>query len=66
MFDNWIKPICSEANGVCVNVVRNLNPSILHENIDQILVNSLLGLLNCEIGGLECHIFTTEYKTRVH
>jgi len=28
-------------------------------------VNSLHGLLNCEIGGFHCHVITTEYKTRV-
>ena len=35
---------------------------ILHGYIDQTLVNSLHGLLNCEIGGLDCHVITTEYK----
>ena len=39
---------------------------ILHGNIDQTLVNSLHGLLNCEIGGLDCRIIITEYKTHVH
>ena len=39
---------------------------VVHENIDQTLVNSLHGLLNFEIGGLYCHAITTEYKTRVH
>ena len=34
--------------------------------IDQTLMNSLHGLLNCEIGGLDCHSITTEYITRVH
>ena len=33
---------------------------ILYTNIDQHLVNSLHGL-NCEIGGLECRVITTEY-----
>jgi len=28
-------------------------------------VNSLHGILNCEIGGLDCRIITTEYRTRV-
>ena len=23
-------------------------------------------ILNCEIGGLDCHVITTEYRTRVH
>jgi len=35
-------------------------------NIDQTLVNSLHGLLNCEIGGLVCHVIITEYITHVH
>ena len=39
---------------------------VLYTNIDQKLVNSLHRLLNCEIGGLDCHIITTEYRTRVH
>ena len=39
---------------------------IVYTNIDQILVNLLHGLLNCEIGGLDCHIMKTEYRTRVH
>jgi len=37
----------------------------LYTNIDQTLVNSLHGLLNCEIGGLDCHVITIEYITRV-
>ena len=39
---------------------------ILLTNIDQKLVNSLHRLLNCEIGGLDCRVITTEYRTRVH
>jgi len=35
----------------------------LYTNIE--LVNSLHGLLNCEIGGLDCRVITTEYRTRV-
>jgi len=38
----------------------------LYTNIDQTLVNSLHRLLNCEIGGLDCHVTTTEYRTLVH
>ena len=34
-------------------------------NIDQKLVDSLHGLLNCEIGGLDCRVITTEYRTHV-
>ena len=30
------------------------------------LVNLLHGLLNCEIGGLDCRVITTEYRTSVH
>jgi len=37
--------------------------TLLYTNIDQKLVNSLHRLLNCEIGGLDCHVFTTEYRT---
>ena len=44
----------------------NIFKLILYTNIDQKLVNSLHRLLNCEIGGLECHVITTEYRTRVH
>jgi len=33
---------------------------IIYTNIDQTLVNSLHGLLNCEKGGLGCHVITTE------
>ena len=29
-------------------------------------MNLLHGLLNCEIGVLDCHVITVEYKTRVH
>jgi len=32
---------------------------VLYTNIDQ-------KLLNCEIGGLDCHVITTEYTTCVH
>jgi len=30
------------------------------------LVNSLHGLLNCETGGLDRRVITTECRTRVH
>jgi len=39
---------------------------VLHPNIDQKLVNSLHRLLNCEIGGLDCHVITKTYTTSVH
>ena len=39
---------------------------LLHGNIDQTLMNALLGVLNCLIGGLGCHVITIEYRTRVH
>ena len=39
---------------------------ILYTNIDKTLMNSLHILLNCEIGGLDCRVITTEYRTRVH
>jgi len=39
---------------------------VLYVNIDQTLVNSLHGLLNCKISGLACRVITTEYRTCVH
>ena len=39
---------------------------VLYTNIDQKLVDSLHGLLNCDIGGLDCCVITREYTTRVH
>jgi len=39
---------------------------LLYTNMDEKLVNSLHRLLNCEIGGLDCCVITTEYTTRVH
>ena len=35
-------------------------------NIDQTLMNSLQGLLNCKIGELDIHVKTTEYRARVN
>ena len=29
-------------------------------------MNTLHGLLNCEIGGLDWHVITTKYRTRLH
>jgi len=29
-------------------------------------VNTLHGLLNCEVGGIDCRVITREYRTRVH
>ena len=34
--------------------------------MDQTLMNSLHKLLNCEIGGLDRHVITTEYRTHAH
>ena len=39
--------------------------TILYTKNDQKLLNSLHGLLNCEIGGLDCRVITTEYRPRV-
>ena len=38
---------------------------VLYTNIELKLVNLLHGLLNCEIGGLDRRVITTEYGTRV-
>jgi len=37
---------------------------VLYTNIDLKLVNTLQGLLNCEIGALDCHVITTEYRNK--
>ena len=39
---------------------------LVYANIDQTLMYSLHRLLNCEIGGLYCHVITVEYRTHVH
>jgi len=39
---------------------------VLHGNNDQTLVNPLHGQLDFEIGGLDCPLFTTEYRTHVN
>ena len=39
--------------------------TLLYTYIDPTLVNSLHWLLNCKIGWLDCHVITTEYRTRV-
>ena len=53
-----------------IEISKNERHGITHNtyytNIDQTLVNSLHGLLNCEIGGLDCHVITTEYRTCVY
>ena len=43
--------------------VHNLNVTLLHGNIDQTLVNTVHGLLNCKISGLDSHVITAEYRT---
>jgi len=40
--------------------------NLLHGNIDQALVNALHGLLNCEIGGLDCRVITIENITHAN
>ena len=52
--------------GILCSIVVQCMCMVLHGNIDQTLVNPLLCLLNCEIGGLDYHVSTTEYRTRVH
>ena len=41
-------------------------PRLLYGTIYQTLLNSLHGLLICEISGLDCCVITIEYRTRVH
>ena len=51
---------------ICFAKYTYLLPWILYTNIDKTLPNSLHRLLNCAIGGLDCRVITTEYRTRVH
>ena len=37
---------------------------LLYKKIDQKLMKSFHRLLNCENGGLDCRVITTEYRTR--
>jgi len=46
--------------------LSHIQPHVLYRNIDQTLVNSLHGLLNCEIGGLEFRVITADYLSSVH
>ena len=51
----------------CLNILIQYKMHVLYRNIDQTLVNSLQGLLNFEIGGLDCRFFFSpkDCKTRV-
>ena len=49
-----------------VPAIEHVGLPVLYTNIDQKLMNSLHRLLNCEIGGLDCRVITTEYRTSVH
>ena len=46
----------------------NTKHGLLKCNVDksrnQLQTNIDLKLVNCEIGGLDCHVITTEYRTR--
>ena len=46
--------------------IRAVLVNIVHTTSYQTLVHSLHGLLNCEIGRLDCHSIPTEYRTRDH
>ena len=46
--------------------LSHIQPHVLYRNIDQTLVNSLHGLLNCEIGGIEFRVITADYLSSVH
>ena len=50
----------------CFDNPANVLEAVLYTNIDQTLLNSLHGLLNCEISGLDCHAITKEYRTLFH
>ena len=72
----WLEWIRGQIIGQQLALIKTVNVSgklltfcvsaLLYTNIDQTLVHSLHGRLNCEIGGLDCCVITTEYRTRVH
>jgi len=45
---------------------RFIEIRVLYTIVDQKLMNSLHRLSNCEIGGLDYRVITTEYRTRAH
>ena len=47
-----------------LSIIKVNKTVVLYRNIDQKLVNSLHGLLNYEIGGLDCHVITIDYKNK--
>ena len=49
-----------------LNTSTDTSIVVLYKHIDQTLMNSFHGLLHCEIGGLDCSVITTEYRTQVH
>ena len=62
---------CHEVNncslsGHFLKTTNCIVKQVVYGKIDQTLVNSLHRLLYCEIGGLDCRVITTEYRTRVH
>ena len=59
-------PSCLFCGSFLQSGILSINVYVYYTNIDQILVNLLHILLNCEIGGLDCDIMKTEYRTRVH
>ena len=74
----WYVELCVTLEGAkwieCMGIIYKYWPDTrefitrtveLYTNIDQTLVNSLHGRLNCEIGGLDCHVITW-YMSRVH
>ena len=64
---SWLYHCCHFAvSGDNYNDVNDPTGNIVYTHIYNTLVYSLHGLLNCEIGGLDCHVITTEYRTRVH
>ena len=63
-FEKQISIVISHgALNISYEFVNELNFGILNvninTNIDQTLVSALHGLLNCEIDGLDCRVFTT-------
>ena len=60
-----VSPLLAKRNLTYIHV-ETVYVDVFCTNIDQTLVNSLHRMLNCGISGVNCHVITTEYRTRVH
>ena len=59
----WLKWLDSV---LLVDITTSIQIYKCIQTLTKTLMNSLHRQLKCEIGGLDCHVITTEYKTSVH